>query len=71
MSPRSYDRYMNDDLVNIAQLARMLKVSIRWLRQETDANRIPHLAAGSDTLYAPDAVRAVLVKRAKGGNDDR
>ena len=43
----------------------MLKVSVRWLRQETDAGRIPHLDAGRDTLYSPDAVRAALVRRAR------
>ena len=59
---------MINALVDIAQLARTLKVSVRWLRKETDAGRIPHLRVGKDTLYAPDAVRAVLVKRAsKGG----
>jgi len=58
---------MNDVLVNIAQLARTLKVSVRWLRKETDAGRIPHIRAGKDTLYAPDAVRAVLIKRARQG----
>lgn len=60
---------MKDELVHISQMARMLKVSVRWLREETDAGRIPHLSAGKDTLYAPDAVRTVLVKRARQGKD--
>ncbi len=54
----------NEQLVTISQLSRMLKVSVRWLRKETDANRIPHLDAGKDTLYAPEAVRRSLVQRA-------
>ena len=55
---------MTDELVNIARLALMLKVSVRWLREETDAGRIPYLQAGKDTLYVVDAVRKVLANRA-------
>lgn len=53
-----------NDLVNISQLARIMKVSIRWLRQETDAGRIPHLSAGNDTLYNLSVVQDVFAKRA-------
>lgn len=53
-----------NELVTISKLSRLLKVSVRWLRKETDANRIPHLSAGRQTLYVPNAVRAVLIKRA-------
>jgi len=55
----------NDTLVTIVELSRILKISVRWLRSETEADRIPYLAAGKDTLYVPDAVRNVLIKRAK------
>jgi len=54
-----------DDLVTIAQLARMLKVDIRWLRKETRAGRIPHLSTGRDTLFNPVTVREVLARRAQ------
>ena len=55
---------MEDELVNIGQLSRKLKLSVRWLRAETDANRIPHLQAERDTLYSLETVRKVLLKRA-------
>ena len=57
---------MQDELVTIAELSRVLKISVRWLRKETEAERIPHLKAGKDDLYVPDAVRHILAERAKG-----
>lgn len=54
----------NDDLVTIDQLARMLRIPIRWLRQETDADRLPHLDADGMTLFSLAAVRAALLRRA-------
>ena len=56
---------MSDELVKIWRLARMLGVSISFLRKETDAKRIPFLDGGDDYLYNFEAVKKVLVKRAK------
>lgn len=56
---------MNDELITIGRLAKLLKVDIRWLRKEVDAGHIPHLQAGKDTLFNPDAVRHELIKRAQ------
>lgn len=56
---------MDDELVTIGRLARILHVSVRWLREETDADRIPHVRAGRETLYSPDAVRHSLAARAR------
>ena len=35
-----------------------------WLRDEALAGRIPHIAAGKRLIFSPDAVAAVLLKRA-------
>ena len=43
----------------------MLKVSISFLRKETDAKGIPFLDTGDDVLYSPEAVREALAKRAQ------
>ncbi|OHB54870.1 MAG: hypothetical protein A2Y12_05515 [Planctomycetes bacterium GWF2_42_9] len=56
----------NDALVKIWQLARILSVSVQWLRKETDENRIPYLQAGKDVLYSPEAVKSALAERAQG-----
>jgi len=55
---------MNDELVTIDQLARILRIPIRWLRRETDANRLPHLDADGVSLFNPTAVRNALAERA-------
>jgi len=62
---------MNKKLVKISELARQLQVSIRWLRTETDAGRIPHLQAGKYTLYDIDAVRDELVKLANKATETK
>ena len=50
-------------------MARVLRVTCGWLRDEADAGRVPCLRAGKRYLFAPDAVEAALVERAKGGCD--
>ena len=45
-------------------MARRLQVTAKWLREEAAANRIPHLKAGSRLIFNPDAVEAVLARRA-------
>jgi len=67
---------MNDShtkLIPLGAMAQRLRVAAKWLREEAEAGRIPHLAAGARILVDPDAVERVLVKRAKrvdGGKND-
>jgi hypothetical protein len=37
---------------------------MKWLRDEAEAGRIPHLKAGKALLFDPEAVERVLVERA-------
>jgi hypothetical protein len=46
-------------------VARRLRVPVRWLRAEAEAGRIPALRADSQFLCDPEAVEAVLLKRAR------
>jgi hypothetical protein len=52
-------------LVPINVAARWLRVPARWLRDEADAGRIPHLRAGKAVLCDAAAVEAVLLERAR------
>jgi hypothetical protein len=54
-------------LVRLSGLSRRLGLSIRWLKQEADARRIPCLSAEGVLLFDPDAVERVLVERAGRG----
>jgi len=47
-------------------MARRLHVTTKWLRQEAETGRIPHLLAGDRLLFVPDVVMAVLIERATG-----
>ena len=46
-------------------MARHVRVPVRWLRAEAEANRIPHLRAGTQLLFDPETVERVLLERAK------
>ncbi len=52
-------------LVPINVVARWLRVPARWLRDEAEAGRIPHLKAGRAVLCDVAAVEAVLLERAR------
>ena len=45
-------------------MARHLRVTVAWLRDEADAGRVPCLKAGPRYLFSPDAVERVLAERA-------
>jgi len=51
------------------QMARYLGVPVSWLKSEADAGRVPHLKAGKSYLFNPEAVEAVLAKRAAGAQE--
>jgi hypothetical protein len=58
-----------DLLLDLWGLARHLKISLRWLRAECDAGRIPCLRAGKRRFFSLAAVREALVKRAADNAD--
>jgi hypothetical protein len=49
-------------------MARRLRVTVKWIKAEADAGRLPCVKADRTYLFDPEAVEAVLVERAKGGN---
>ena len=51
-------------------MARWLRVPVKWLREEAEAGRIPHVKAGRVLLFNPDAVESVLAERAMGKGAD-
>jgi hypothetical protein len=61
---------MSNKLIPLNVAARWLQVPFAWLREEAEANRIPHLRAGKAILCDLDAVEAVLLDRANGASND-
>jgi len=56
------------DLISLSALARRLRVSQAWLRNEADARRIPALKAGKARyLFSLAVVEKVLLERAAQG----
>ena len=51
-------------LLPLNRMARRLRVTVAWLRNEADAGRVPCLRAGTRYLFAPEAVERVLTERA-------
>jgi hypothetical protein len=57
------------DQISLPILARHLRVSQTWLRQEADTGRIPSLPAGRGRyLFSRAAVEKVLAQRAAEGH---
>ena len=52
-------------------MARDLGVRSAWLREEAERGAIPHVAAGTTMLFDADAVRRVLLERARQMPDRR
>jgi hypothetical protein len=52
-------------LLRAGPLARRLRVPVKWLRDEAEAGRLPHLKCGKTVLFDPDAVEQVMVARAR------
>ena len=60
-------------LLTLPELARRLRLSATWVRNETEAGRLPCLRAGRRTLYSQRAVERALLRRAgarEEGDDD-
>ena len=58
------DTHAPNTLLPIGPMARRLRVTTAWLRDEADAGRVPCLRAGTRYLFAPEAVERVLAERA-------
>lgn len=58
-------------LLDLRSMARRLRVSMRWLRDEARAGRVPHLAAGRRLLFDAMTVEQVMTARARQYPDDR
>jgi hypothetical protein len=52
-------------LLPLSQVARELRVPVKWLRDEALAGRVPHLRAGTQFLFDLEALTDVLAKRAR------
>jgi len=46
-------------------MARLLRVPVKWLRQEAEARRVPCLRADKALLFDRDTVERVLLERAR------
>jgi len=57
------------NLLPIGAMARRLGVTAKWLRNEAEAGRIPHLAAGRRLLFDAETVERLLTERARGVKD--
>jgi hypothetical protein len=61
---------LRNKLLTVGQMARRLRVPVRWLRAEAEAARIPHVQAERVLLFDPDTVEQVLLERARKGRAD-
>ena len=52
-------------LLQANTMARRLHVTLRWLKDEADAGRLPHIKAGDRYLFNTEAVDLALLERAK------
>jgi hypothetical protein len=56
-------------LLTLGMMARRLRVPTKWLRAEAEAGRVPALPVAKGFLFDPDAVEAVLLHRARQGQE--
>jgi hypothetical protein len=52
------------ELLSLSRMARRLRVTVAWLREEAEASRVPCLRAGRRYLFCASAVERVLAERA-------
>jgi excisionase family DNA binding protein len=57
---------VTDRLLTAAEVAELLSVPTSWVRQETQADRLPHLKLGRYRRYEPQAVLAWLEEQRSG-----
>lgn len=46
-------------------MAHQLRVTSKWLRDEAEAGRVPHLRAGDRLLFDPETGERLLLERAR------
>lgn len=51
-------------LLTDSQMARILRVTVRWLRSEAEAGRLPSVKAERRFLFNREAVERMLAERA-------
>ena len=60
-----------NNLITIGQLARKLRISIVWLRQQADRGVLPCLNADGKLFFNLEAVKVKLAElAAKGGHNE-
>jgi hypothetical protein len=52
-------------LLTLQSAARCFRVPARWLREEANAGRVPHLKAGASLLFDREALERALIERAR------
>ncbi len=52
-------------LLILSAMARRLRVPTKWLREEAEAGRIPHLKADTALLFDRELVERLLLERAR------
>lgn len=57
---------MSARLLNAAEASELLAVPESWVRQETRAGRLPHVALGRYRRYDADELRAWVGSRRRG-----
>lgn len=55
----------NERLLKLAEMARLLGVSVTWLRAEAERGALPHLKADRGMLFDRATVERLLIERAK------
>ena len=51
-------------LLTLPLMARRLRVTVRWLRREAEAGRVPSVPADRTILFNAEAVEQALIERA-------
>jgi hypothetical protein len=59
---------MAPEILTLRAMAKRLGVSVRWLREEANAGRVPSLPAGKQMLFNPLAVVESLAIAASNEN---
>jgi hypothetical protein len=54
-------------LLPLGMTARILHVPASWLREQAEADLLPHLRAGKAILFDLDLIEKILIERAREG----
>ena len=57
-------------ILDLDELARTLRLSRRWLREQARRGSIPSLRAGRQLVFNPDAVREAIARQALGDTEE-